>query len=84
MTLTIDLPPDLVKDLQEQAGRSGQDLHAFVVQALQEKIARGRTFDEVCAPFVRAVEATGISEAEYDRFFEEVRAGISHQSGGAP
>ncbi len=73
MTLTIDLPPELEKTVRQHAARSGQDVTAFVLQALEEKIARARTFDEVCAPFARAVEATGITDDEFDRFFEEVR-----------
>ena len=73
MTVTIELPPELEKTLRQQAAKSGQDVGTFVLQALQEKIARARTFDEICAPFAQAVEATGITDEEFDRFFEEVR-----------
>lgn len=50
MTVTIDLPPELENNLHQQATRSGQDVKTFVLQAVQEKIARARTFDEICAP----------------------------------
>jgi predicted transcriptional regulator len=73
MTLTIDLPPELEQALRQYAARSGQDMSAFVLQAVQEKIAKARTFDEVCAPFARAVEAAGMTDDAFDRFFEEVR-----------
>jgi hypothetical protein len=73
MTLTIDLPPDLEKTLRLQASKKGQDVNAFVLQALNEVIAKARTFDEICAPFANAVGATGIDDEEFDRFFEELR-----------
>jgi len=82
MTLTIYLPPDLEQKLRQQAARSGQDVSTFVLQAVQEKIARTRTFDEVCAPFAQAVEASGISDEEFDRFFEEVREEVWQEKQG--
>jgi hypothetical protein len=69
----IDLPPELEQTLRQYAARSGQEVSAIVVQAVREKIARTRTFDEVCAPFAQAVEAAGLTDAEFDHFFEEVR-----------
>jgi hypothetical protein len=73
MTVTINLPLELEKTLRQQAAKSGQDVDTFVLQALKEKIARARTFDEICAPFAQAVAATGMTEEEFDRFFEEIR-----------
>ena len=73
MSMTIDLPPELETAIREHAARGGQDVRGFVLQAVQEKIAKGQTFAEVCAPFAQAVAATGISDEEFDRFFEEVR-----------
>jgi predicted transcriptional regulator len=73
MRVTLDLPPELEKALQQHAARCGQDVSAFVLQAVKEKIAKARTFDEICAPFARAVAATGMTDEEFDRFFEEVR-----------
>jgi hypothetical protein len=73
MTLTIDLPPDLEKTLRQHAAKNGQDVTAFVLQAITEKLAKARTFEEVCAPFAQAAAATGMSNDEFDRFFEEVR-----------
>jgi len=82
MSVTIDLPPELENALRQYAARSDQDVGAFVLQAVREKIARARTFDEVCAPFARAVEATGITDEEFDRFFEEVRAEVWQEKQG--
>jgi hypothetical protein len=73
MTLTIDLPPELEKTLRKQASKNGQDVNAFVLQALNEKIAKASTFDEICAPFANAVDAAGIGDEEFDDFFEQLR-----------
>ena len=73
MPLTIDLPAELEKNVRQQAAKNGQDVTAFVLQAVNEKLAKARTFDEICAPFAQAVAATGISADEFDRFFEETR-----------
>jgi hypothetical protein len=73
MTVTISFPPDLESTLRQQAARSGQEVSAFVLDAVKEKIAKARTLDEVCAPFARAVTAAGISDEEFDEFFEQSR-----------
>ena len=73
MTLTIDLPSDLEQSVRQQAARRGQDVRGFVLQAVQEKVSKARTFDEICHPFAEAVAATGITEQEFDEFFEEAR-----------
>lgn len=76
MTLTIELPADLEESLRQQAAKNGLDVNAFVLRAVQEKIAKARTFEEACAPFAQAVTAAGISDEEFDRFFEEARSEV--------
>ena len=73
MTITIDLPPDLEAAVQRQIAETGKDLGELVVEALQEKIARIQRFDQVCAKFARAVQDSGISELDFETFFEEAR-----------
>jgi hypothetical protein len=73
MTLTINFPPELEKTVRQQAAKSGQDIDAFVIQAVNEKLAKARTFAEICAPFADAVAASGMSEDEFDNFIEEMR-----------
>ncbi len=82
MSVTIDLPPELEQTVRQHAARSGQDVSAFVLQAVQEKIAKAHTFDEICAPFAEAVAATGISDDEFNRFFEEVRDEVWREKQG--
>jgi len=76
MTVTLDLPPDLETALREHAAQSGQDVSGFVLQAVREKMARVRTFEEICGPFAHAVEAAHVTDEEFDRFFEEVREDV--------
>jgi hypothetical protein len=73
MTMLIDLPPELEKKLREHAAQRGQDVNSFVLQAVEEKIAKPATFEEICVPFVQAVEASGMTDEELEKFFEEAR-----------
>jgi hypothetical protein len=82
MTVTIDISPELEKALREHVARGGQDVNKFVLQAVEEKIAKARVFDEVCAPFAEAVAATGVSDEEFDRFFDEVRDDVWQEKQG--
>jgi hypothetical protein len=49
MTLTIDLPPELEKTVRQQAAKNGQDVGAFVLQAVNEKLAKAPTNNEIGA-----------------------------------
>lgn len=82
MTLTIELPLELEQTVRRHADQHGQDVQDFVLQAVQEKLAKARTFDEVCAPFAQAVAATGLSDEEFDQFFEEVREEVWQEKQG--
>ena len=84
MPFTIDLPIELEKNVRQQAARRGQNVSDFVVHAVEAQLARSRTFEQVCAPIVRAVEAAGMSEEECDRFFEEVREEVWQEKQGQP
>ncbi len=82
MGVTIELPPELESAVRQYAARAGQDVDTFVLVAVLEKIARARTFEDVCAPIAQAVAASGISDDEFDRFFEEVREEVWQEKHG--
>lgn len=82
MTVTIDFPPEVETAVRQHAARSGQDVPAFVLQAVQEKIAKARSFDEICAPFAEAVTASGINDEELDRAFQEARDEVWQEKRG--
>ncbi len=79
MTVTFDFPPELEKTLRDRAAQRGQEVSAFVAEAVKEKIAKAATFDEICAPFARAVEAAGMSDDKFDAFFEDAREEVWRQ-----
>jgi hypothetical protein len=82
MTVTIHFPPELEESLRQYAARSGQDVSKFVLKAVEEKIAKARTFEEICSPFAEAVAATKVSDEEFDRFFGEVRDEVWQEKQG--
>jgi predicted transcriptional regulator len=82
MSMTIKLPPELEESVREYAARKGQDVSGFVVRAVEEKIARERDFEEICAPFAEAVQASGMSDEDFDRFFKEVREDVWREKQG--
>ena len=73
MTLSIPISPDLEARLRERAAASGKDLVSFVRDAVEEKLAAPQTFAEILAPVHAAFEATGLSDDEISRRFEEIR-----------
>ena len=82
MTVTIDLPAEVERDVRQQAAKNGQDVGAFILQAVKERIAKTRSFDEVCAAFAHAVATSGVDDQEFDRFFEEVRQDVWQEKQG--
>jgi hypothetical protein len=46
MTLTIDLPPERENTVLQRAAQQGQDISTFILQAVQEKLARAPHLDE--------------------------------------
>jgi hypothetical protein len=74
-----DVPGSRLGLTEELWPRGGQEVSAFVLDAVKEKIAKACTLDELCDPFVQAVTATGISDEEFDHFFEQSRAEIRHE-----
>lgn len=82
MTVTIHLPTDLETSLRQHAARSGQEIGEFVLQAVKEKIAKADGLVESCGPFADAVAASGVSDDEFDEFFEEVREDVWQEKQG--
>ncbi|MGH7136456.1 MAG: hypothetical protein ACREHD_12005 [Pirellulales bacterium] len=45
MSVAINLPPDVEHVVREHAARSGQDVTTFVLQAVEEKVAKAKAPD---------------------------------------
>ena len=65
MTITVNLPPATIEQLEAEAAATGKDVEKLVREAVQTKLARRKqTFAEVLKPIHDAVDESGMSEAE--------------------
>ena len=86
MTITINIPPAKLEQLQAEAQATGKDVETVVRDAVDARLARRkRTFAEVLKPIQEAVEASDMSEEEVnsllDRELKDVR--VERRSGQA-
>jgi len=80
MTITINLPPAKVEELQAEAAATGKDVETFVRDAVDARLARRkRTFAEVLKPIHDAVEASGLSEERATGLFDQALADVRAQ-----
>ena len=73
MTLTLTLPAGLERRLARQAEADGTTVEAAAVALLEKAAPPEKTFEEICAPFAAAFEASGMTEEEFDALIEEAR-----------
>jgi len=71
--MLITLPDELEKKLRRRAADVGKDANTFVREALEEKLHGPLTLDEILAPFRKQVAQSGMTDAELDRFYEDLR-----------
>jgi len=65
MTITVNLPPATIEELEAEAAATGKDVEKLVREAVQTKLARRKqTFAEVLKPIHDAVDESGMSEEE--------------------
>jgi len=75
-TLTIRVRKNTKMILEEKAKSNGKDFVEYVEDLLEKDADRPKTLDEILAPFRREVEASGITDEEFDDLIEEVREEI--------
>jgi len=75
MSLTIDLPEPIERDLIEWAKDSGQSAETFLAE-MAERFLASRRIDITLAPFRKQVAESGMTEDELDEFFQEIRQEI--------
>ena len=73
VTHTIELTgiPDQIVRLLD--ARSGGDRAGYLRDLIIRHFQKSSSSDEILAPFRRQVQESGMTEAELDTFFEEVR-----------
>ena len=79
MTVTLELEPEVESLLEKRARAEGCDIKGYVEKLVEREMNRGRTFDEILAPFRDAVERSGISDQELDTVFTEARREVSQE-----
>jgi predicted transcriptional regulator len=82
MTLTLELPAETERELSALAKVSGRTPEAVAAELLERHLAL-RTMDEILAPFRKEVAESGMTEAELDAFFQEVRQEVWDEQQGA-
>lgn len=87
MTITITLPAEVEKKLQERAAQSGQDVTEYVHQLIEKDVQKGPsgpsgTLDEMLAPIRRQFEESGMTEKELDTLIEETREEVWQEKRG--
>src|SRR2546423_12082438 len=73
MTVTLELEPEVESLLEKRARAEGCDIKGYVEKLVEQEVNRGRTFDEILAPFRDAVERSGISDELLDTLFRAAR-----------
>ncbi len=71
--LTIDLPEETERKLAEKAARTGKPVELVARELIENGINGQRTLDEILAPFRADVAASGLTDDELDRLFDEAR-----------
>jgi hypothetical protein len=75
MTLTIDLPPATLKQLEAEAAATGKDIQTVVRDAVEARFAQRRqTFADILKPIHDQVEASGVNDRELDELVDQAVA----------
>ena len=72
MTITVNLPPATIEQLEAEAAATGKDVEKLVQEAVETKLARRkRTFAEIHKPIHDAVDESGMSEEDVQALFDK-------------
>ncbi len=88
MTLTIEVPIEVERNLSELAQASGSTPEAIVTDLIQRRFANPhartnpRPWQEVVAPVAAEFAASGMSEEDLDVLIEEAREEIYFEKHG--
>jgi hypothetical protein len=72
MTITINLPPGKLEELQAEAAATGKDVETVVRDAVDARLARRKqTFADVLKPIHEAIDASGMTPEQAETFFDQ-------------
>jgi len=75
MNVTINISPEIAPKVEQAASRKGRDVAQFI-EELVEKSVSGPSLDEILEPVRAQFAASGLTEDELDKVFEEERQTI--------
>ena len=76
MSLTIELPEQLERELQDRSRSEGKSTSEYVRDVLRKQFAPRKSLDEILAPFRQSFAESGTTEEELDALVEEAREEI--------
>jgi hypothetical protein len=82
MTLTIELPATVERELTKRADHEGKTVAALAGELIQKAVAPEKTLDEILAPFREEFAQSGITETEWDALIEEAREEVWQEKHG--
>lgn len=82
-TISIELQPETERTLRDRAGKHGTSIEGYLAELAEREVAslpmRRKSFDEVVAPISQAVEASGLSDDEVGKLFDEELADVRRE-----
>jgi plasmid stability protein len=75
MTLTVDLPDDLVRRLQERASRQGRAIEEYVVGLIERDAAGPENGRDAVEFGAEPGQAPALSDSAFDRLLDELASG---------
>jgi hypothetical protein len=82
MTLTIELPEAVKRQLAERAGHEGKTVETLASELIVKAVTPERTLDEILAPFREEFAQSGMTETEWDALIEEAREEVWQENHG--
>ncbi len=76
MSLTIELPEQMERELQERSRIEGKSASEYIREALGKQFSSRKTLDEILAPFRQSFAESGTTEEELDAIVKEARKEI--------
>ena len=76
MSLTIDLPEPLERELQDRSRSEGKSESEYVRDVLRQHFLPRKSLDEILAPFRQSFADSGTTEEELDALVKDAKKEI--------
>src|SRR6266446_5925679 len=84
MTISLNLPPATVHELEVRSAATGKDISTLVTEAVQADIALSKvTLKDVLVPMQDAIASSGMTPDETERFLAQQLANVRAERGAS-